>query len=138
MLFWKGGRSKSRKTGSLQTWPISAIRMKILNLVLKKRWDLLKIFLLKTDIVWSFDSQLQLNCQQIHHLHEIHFHFWMNRRTDVSSVINWWNGWNQDSLINETIVSSISTNWSIQSISIFIDLSIDEWFYQFLSIDYSR
>ena len=30
-------------------------------------------------IVWSFDSQLQLNCQQIYCFHEISFHFWMNR-----------------------------------------------------------
>ena len=39
-------------------------------------------------IVGSFDCQLQLHCQQIHCLHEISFHFWMNRRTDVSSDIN--------------------------------------------------
>ena len=65
MLFWKGGRSKSRKTGSLQTWPISAIRMKILNLVLKKRWDLLKIFFIENWyclILWlSIATQLSTN-----------------------------------------------------------------------------
>ena len=47
-------------------------------------------FFLKSDnklIAWSFDSQLQFNCQQIHCLHEIRFPFWMNRRTDVSSII---------------------------------------------------
>ena len=30
-------------------------------------------------IVWSFDSQLQINCQQIYCFQEISFHFWMNR-----------------------------------------------------------
>ena len=42
-------------------------------------------------------------------------------------------GKNQDKWVNETSVSSISTDWSMQSISIksnlpiFIDLSIDKW-----------
>ena len=51
--------------------------------------------------VWSFNSQLQLTCQQIHCWREINFHFLMNRWTDVSSDINPWmkqvkikiNGW---------------------------------------------
>ena len=34
-------------------------------------------------IVWSFDSQLQLNCQQVYCSHETSFHFWMNRWKDI-------------------------------------------------------
>ena len=44
---------------------------------------------------------------------------------------------NQEKSINETVVSSISTYWSIQSISIKWDLSIDNSI-PILSIDYSR
>ena len=44
---------------------------------------------------------------------------------------------NQEKSINETVVSSISTYWSIQSISIKSDLSIDNSI-PILSIDYSR
>ena len=33
------------------------------------------IFKKKVIVVWSFDSLLQLNCQQIYRLHEISFNF---------------------------------------------------------------
>ena len=62
----------------LKTWPISAIRT--LKRVLKKRKYFFQVFFLSTNIVWSFNSQLLLNCQQIHCLHESGFHFRMNRR----------------------------------------------------------
>ena len=50
-----------------------------------------KNFFKKVIIAGSFDSQLQLNWQQIYCSHEISFHFWMNRWTDISSDINRWN-----------------------------------------------
>ena len=46
--------------------------------------------------------------------------------TDISSDIYRWTGKNQDKSINETSVSSICNDWSIQSISIKSDLSIDK------------
>ena len=66
----------------MKTW-IPNNQKKILNLVLKKRkdffWLFSKYFFENLIIVWSFDSQLQLSCQQIYCLHEISFHFWINR-----------------------------------------------------------
>ena len=66
----------------MKTW-IPNNQKKILNLVLKKRkdffWLFSKYFIENLIIVWSFDSQLQLSCQQIYCLHEISFHFWINR-----------------------------------------------------------
>ena len=80
------------KTGRLKTWPISAIRRRRLKSGFsRKKKDFFNFFFSSNNIVWSFDSQLQLNCQQIHCLHESNFHFWMNRRTDVPSDINRWN-----------------------------------------------
>ena len=82
-------------------------------------------------IVWSFDSQLQLNCQQVYCSHETSFHFWMNRWKDIIRL-RYRSMKSVKIKINETSVSSISTDWSIQSISIksvfpiFIDSSIDK------------
>ena len=82
-------------------------------------------------IVWSFDSQLQLNCQQVYCSHETSFHFWMNRWKDIIRL-RYRSMKSVKIKINETSLSSISTDWSIQSISIksvfpiFIDSSIDK------------
>ena len=92
--------------------------------------------------VSSFDSQTQLNCQQIYCLHEFSFHSLDKQMTrDLPIQINEISN-NQDKSINETSVSSISTDWSIQSIQ---SNQINRFLLiyrltnrcQFLSIDYS-
>ena len=89
------------------------------------------MFFKKVMIVWSCDSQLQLNCQQIYCSHETSFHFSMNRWKDIIRL-GYRSMKSVKIKINETSLSSISTDWSIQSISIklvfpiFIDSSIDK------------
>ena len=73
MLFWKGGRSKSWKNWAPKTLANIDRQKKTLKWVLKKYFFI--IFLKSNNIVWPFDSQLQLNCQEIHCLHEISFDF---------------------------------------------------------------
>ena len=116
-LFWKGGRSKSWKTGHL-TW-------------FWRKDKIFQIFMfLKCDNnVWSFESQLQLNCQQIYCLHEISFHFWMNSWTDV---------FRYKSMKSEKKKQNILTKRACHR-----SLPIDQYnryqsnpIYRFLSIDY--
>ena len=90
---------------------------------------------------FSLGSQLQLSCQQIRCLHEISFLFLdeqKNRMTCLPIKIDGI-GKNLDKSINEPSVSSISTDWSIQSISYqirftdfyrFIDLQMDTDLYR--------
>ena len=84
--------------------------------------------------VWFFDSQLPLIVNKFTVCINYVLIFWW---TDEHMFLPIWIdkiGKNQDKSINETSVSSISTVWSIQSISIkaelpiFIDLSIDKSF----------
>ena len=66
-------------------------------------------------IVWYFDSQLQFNCQQIHRLHEISYHLdeqmYLQILLDEIGKI-------KINLLAKRSVSSISTDWLIQLMSI--------------------
>ena len=107
---------------------INISHQKILNLVLKKK----NIYILK--IFWKSDNSLILRLSiaaqlSIHLLFAwIQFSFIKEQMIFRHESIVWI-GKNHDKSMNETSVSSISTDWSIQSISIKSDLPI--------SIDFS-